>query len=98
MFARDYGWVTFNIVAVGSEEYGTDAELIATQPYATNRSWECSRTATFPQEIVLRFHSRCELDHIAIATKPDKNIPEVEFHIGDGLSGSFLDVEYRLAG
>lgn len=27
-----------------------------------------------------------------------KNIPEIEFFIGDGLSGSFLDAEYRLAG
>jgi len=35
---------------------------------------------------------------VAISTKPDRNIPEVEFHIGDGLGGSFLDVEYRLAG
>lgn len=28
----------------------------------------------------------------------DKNIPAVEFYIGDGLSGSFVDAEYRLAG
>ena len=98
MFHSDYSWISFGVVACSSEEFGTDVELLSTQQYTTNRSWECSRTATFPQEIVLRFNSRCELDHLYIATKPDRNLPEVEFHIGDGMSGSFLDVEYRMAG
>jgi hypothetical protein len=30
--------------------------------------------------------------------KEDRFIPEVEVQIGDGMSGSFLDVDYRLAG
>lgn len=98
MFPSDYSWISFGIVACASEEFGTDVELLSTQPYATNRSWESSRTATFPQEIVLRFHHRCELDHVVFATKHDKNVPELEFQIGDGMSGSFLDVEYRVAG
>jgi len=94
----DYSWMPFHVVACSSEEFGTNVELIATQPYTTNRSWESSKTASFPQEIVLRFHTRCEINHIVLSTKPNRNIPEIEFHIGDGLSGSFLDVEYRLAG
>lgn len=98
MFKPDYGWQNFHIVACSSEEFGTHVELISTQPYATNQSWESSRTAEFPVDIVIRFHSRVELEHIVMSAKNDKNIPEVEFHIGDGLSGSFLDVQYRLAG
>lgn len=31
-------------------------------------------------------------------SKEEKFIPEVEILIGDGMSGSFIDVEYRLAG
>jgi hypothetical protein len=30
--------------------------------------------------------------------KENRFIPEVEIHIGDGISGSFSDVTYRLAG
>lgn len=98
MINPDYSWIPFHVVACTSEDFGTSVELIASQSYTTNRSWESSRTASFPQEIVLRFNTRCEVSHLVIATKLDRNIPEVEFHVGDGLSGSFLDVEYRLAG
>lgn len=38
------------------------------------------------------------MNHILVCTKKDKYIPEMEIHIGDGFSGSFLDAEYRLAG
>jgi centrosomal protein CEP104 len=90
--------VSFTVVACSSEEYGTNSELICTQPFASQKSWESSRTAKFPVEIVLRFAYRCEIEHAMLCSKPEKNIPDVEFQFGDGLSGSFLDVDYRLAG
>lgn len=64
----------------------------------SNRCWECSKTAEFPIEIIFRLHYRAEINHILIASKDNKNIPKIEFHVGDGLAGSFLDVEYRFAG
>ena len=94
----DANWIPFHVVAFSSEEYGTMAELISTQQYASNKSWESSRTSQFPIEIIIRFHNRCEIEHVILSSKPDKIIPEIEFHIGDGLSGSFLDVDYRLSG
>jgi hypothetical protein len=30
--------------------------------------------------------------------KEDRNIPEVEIQIGDGIAGNFIDVDYRRAG
>ena len=98
MLNPDFSWLPSHIVACSSEDFGTSVELVAMQPYSTNRSWESSRTAAFPQEIVLRFNTRCEINHLLFSTKLDRNAPEVEFHIGDGLNGSFVDVEYRLAG
>jgi len=91
-------WIPFHIVACSSEEKGTQIELLATQQYSQHKSWESSRVSDYPVEIVLRFHYRSELDYCVMASKQDKNIPEIEFHIGDGLAGSFLDVEYRMAG
>jgi len=62
------------------------------------RAWECARYATFPQEIVIRLNYRCEVAHIVVMSKEDRFIPEIETYIGDGMSGSFQDVDYRLAG
>jgi hypothetical protein len=62
------------------------------------RTWECARYAKFPQEIVIRLNYRSEIAHIILMSKEDRFIPEIEIHIGDGMSGSFLDVDYRLAG
>jgi hypothetical protein len=47
---------------------------------------------------VIRLNYRCEIAHIMVMAKENKFIPEVEAYIGDGMSGSFLDVDYRLAG
>ena len=38
------------------------------------------------------------MEFVLVASKEDKNAPEIEFHIGDGLAGSWMDVDYRLAG
>jgi hypothetical protein len=47
---------------------------------------------------VIRLNYRSEIAHIILMAKEDRFIPEVEVYIGDGISGSFLDVEYRHAG
>jgi len=47
---------------------------------------------------VIRLNYRSEIAHIVMMAKDDRFIPEVEVYIGDGISGSFLDVEYRFAG
>lgn len=91
-------YIPFHIVACSSEERGTQIDLLSTQDRASHNSWESSRVSDFPIEIVLRFHYRSELDYCLIATKQDKNIPDIEFHIGDGLAGGFQDVEYRISG
>lgn len=49
-------------------------------------------------EAVIRLHYRSEVQFILIASKTDKNAQKVEFHIGDGLAGSWMDADYRLAG
>ena len=72
---EDYGWIPFHVVACSSEEYGTQADLIATQKNESQKSWESSRTGAFPVEIIIRFHYRSEVNHILLATKKDKNIP-----------------------
>jgi hypothetical protein len=43
------------------------------------KSWESSRTGSFPVEIVIRFHYRAEIGHVFIAAKKDKSIPDIEF-------------------
>lgn len=91
-------WIPFHIVACSSEEKGTQIELLSTQQYSSQKSWESSRVSDYPVEIVLRFHYRSEMNYCVMASKQDKNIPEILFHIGDGLAGSFLDVEYRESG
>jgi len=46
----------------------------------------------------VRLNYRCEVAHVILMAKEERFIPEVEVHVGDGMSGSFLDVQYRLAG
>jgi hypothetical protein len=43
-------------------------------------------------------HHRSEIAHLVLVAKEDRFIPEIEVLIGDGLSGNFLDVDYRRAG
>lgn len=43
-------------------------------------------------------NQRCEVAHVIIMAKEHRFIPECEVYIGDGLTGSFDDATYRLAG
>jgi len=60
--------------------------------------WENARFCTWPQEVILRMETRAQVSHMIIMSKEDRSIPECEIYIGDGISGSFLDCEYRHAG
>ena len=94
-----FTWTPFTAVAASSEMQGTsleDLSLITFEPQV--RTWECARYCNYPQEIVIRLNYRSEIAHLILMAKEDRFIPEAEIHIGDGMSGSFLDVEYRLAG
>ena len=46
--------------------------------------------------MVVRLNFRAEVSHVILMAKENRFIPEVEIQIGDGISGSFEDVEYRL--
>ncbi|CAD8106995.1 unnamed protein product [Paramecium primaurelia] len=94
----DFNWVPFHIVACSSEDFNSPADFLSTQQYGQQRSWECSRTADYPVEIILRFHTRIQVDHLLIASKADKGIPKMNIYIGDGLNGGWNDAEYRRAG
>ena len=43
-------------------------------------------------------NARSEVAHVIIMAKENRFIPECEIFVGDGISGSFDDVDYRLAG
>lgn len=60
--------------------------------------WENARYCTWPQEMVIRMNERCQFQHIIIISKEDRAIPDCDFFIGDGISGSFNDCPYRHAG
>ncbi|KRX06659.1 Armadillo-type fold [Pseudocohnilembus persalinus] len=98
MLAKENSWIPFHVAACNSQENGTDIQLLSTAREASYKSWECKKNTKFPIEIIIRFHYRAEINHVLLSSKTDKNIPRIEFYIGDGLSGSFLDAEYRLAG
>lgn len=46
----------------------------------------------------MRLECRAQLQHIVMVSKRDRAIPECEVYVGDGLSGSFYDCDYRNAG
>ena len=92
----DYGWVPYHIVACSSEEPGTQIESLSS---GNSKSfWESSRQGEFPVEIVVRFHHRSDIKHMVISCLENKNIPEIKMFMGDGLSGGFLDCEYKFVG
>jgi centrosomal protein CEP104 len=93
-----YGWVPYHVVSCSSEEHGTSIEALTSAEMSRHQAWESQRLAKFPVEIILRFHYRIELDYVIINSKDHLHIPAAEVLIGDGLSGSFLDATYRLAG
>eukprot|EP00826_Nyctotherus_ovalis_P010056 TRINITY_DN1266_c0_g4_i1.p1 TRINITY_DN1266_c0_g4~~TRINITY_DN1266_c0_g4_i1.p1 ORF type:complete len:614 (-),score=114.70 TRINITY_DN1266_c0_g4_i1:560-2401(-) len=93
-----YQFIDFHGVASSSQNIGStlDNLLYALQP--TQNGWESGRFAEFPQEVVFRLHARTKLEYIFIASKKLLEAKRVQILIGDGLSGSFADVNYQVAG
>jgi hypothetical protein len=60
--------------------------------------WENDRYCTWPQEVIIKLDVRTQVSHILIISKEDRSIPECQFYLGDGLSGTFDDCPYRFAG
>lgn len=96
--SMEFNWIPFHVVACSSEDYSSPADHLTSQQYGSQKSWESSRTAQYPIELVFRFHYRTQIDHILLATRMNKHISRAEFHIGDGLSGGFTDCDYRMSG
>ena len=94
----EHMWVSFSAVSSSTEAQGTSISELERSEKSSERSWECGRFASFPQEIIVRLDHRIQFSYILLATKPNKLIPEVEVQIGDGVYGSFLDAEYHYAG
>ena len=91
-----FTWIPFEPVAATSQMDGTYLQDLSFQTFeASTRTWECSRYASFPQEVCVRLNYRAEIAHIVIMAKENRFIPECEILIGDGMSGSFADVTYR---
>ena len=94
-----FAWVPFHTVSATSEMQGTNLEELSLNHYEpSERAWECSRYVDFPQEVIIRLNHRSEVAHVIIMAKENRFIPECEIYVGDGISGSFDDVDYRLAG
>lgn len=94
----NYGWIPYHVVACSSEEYGCSADQLGDQAQYQSKGWESERLGEFPVEIVFRTHYRCELDYLVLIGKDNLTLADVDFMIGDGLSGNFNTVTYRLAG
>lgn len=94
----NFGWIPYHVVSCSSEEYGTSIDSLTSTEQSKNSAWECERLAQFPVVIIQRFHYRIELDYLILESKNHYHIPHVEMFQGDGLSGSFMDVDYRKSG
>lgn len=95
---QEHTWIGYSAVAASTEAHGTSINELANSDEGKPSSWECGRFANFPVEVVIRLDHRVQLSHLAIASKPERNIPEIEVQVGDGLYGSFVDAEYHFAG
>ena len=95
---KSYEFLPFHPVSVTSEMVGTSIEELLMHNFPTKRSWECSRLCDFPQEVIVRMNFRCHFKYICVKTKVYRPIPELDLYIGDGISGSFVDCEYRKLG
>lgn len=94
-----FTWVQFHAVGATSEMEGTSLEELELNNFEpSDRSWECGMYSEFPQEVCIRLNFRAEIAHVILMAKEDRFIPECEILIGDGISGSFIDAEYRVGG
>jgi len=93
-----YKFIEFHAVSCSSQNVGTNLEELSYALHPVENGWECGRFVNFPQEVIFQLHTRSKLEYIILACKPNMSYNGIKLYIGDGLSGSFLDVNYREAG
>lgn len=95
---QEYSLIGFTVVCVSSEAPNTSILSLERSYESLQAQWECARFATFPQYLIVKLDHRVQLSYIIVEGKPNRLIPDLEVHIGDGFVGSFKDAEYSLAG
>ena len=89
-----FEFIPFHPVSTTSEMVGTTIEELLQHNFPTKNSWENSRFARYPEEIVVRLNHRSEIRFILLRAKVDRPIPRVDIYIGDGVYGNFNDTKY----
>ena len=89
-----FEFIPFHPVSATSEMVGTTIEELLQHNFPTKNSWENSRFARYPEEIIIRLNHRSEVRFILIRAKPDRPIPRVDVYLGDGVFGNFNDTKY----
>ena len=89
-----FEFIPFHPVSATSEMVGTTIEELLQHNFPTKNSWENSRFARYPEEIVIRLNHRSEVRFILIRAKIDRPIPRVDIYLGDGVFGNFNDTKY----
>ena len=89
-----FEFIPFHPVSATSEMVGTTIEELLQHNFPTKNSWENSRFARYPEEIVIRLNHRSEVRFVLIRAKVDRPIPKVDIYLGDGIYGNFNDTKY----
>ena len=89
-----FEFIPFHPVSTTSEMVGTTIEELLQHNFPTKNSWENSRFARYPEEIVVRLNHRSEIRFILLRAKVDRPIPRVDIYLGDGVYGNFNDTKY----
>lgn len=89
-----YEFIPYHPVSVSSEMVGTNIEELLMHNFPTRTSWENSRLANYPEEVILRLNHRSHVKYILIRAKAKRPIPHTDIYIGDGVVGNFNDTSY----
>ena len=89
-----FEFIPFHPVSTTSEMVGTTIEELLQHNFPTKNSWENSRFARYPEEIVIRLNHRSDIRFVLLRAKVDRPIPKVDIYIGDGVYGNFNDTKY----
>ena len=89
-----FEFIPFHPVSATSEMVGTSIEELLQHNFPSKNSWENSRFAHYPEEIVIRLNHRSEVRFILLRAKNDRPIPKLEIYLGDGVYGNFNDTKY----
>jgi centrosomal protein CEP104 len=93
-----YHFIGFHSVTTSSQNTGSSLDNLTYALKPTEHGWESARFTSFPQEVIFKLEARTKLEYILIASKKSLGAKHVKILVGDGLSGSFMDVHYQTAG